>query len=75
MLDQHRSWAAKKKADKKQQRKREQPIDADTEARLKAMRGGDGQPAAAGSGLNGASTSGPPLDADVDARLRALRGE
>jgi|Transcript_30346 bud site selection protein 31 len=66
------SWAAKKKADKKQQRKREQPIDADTEARLKAMRGDDGAPAA---DRNGAGSSGPPLDADVDARLRALRGD
>ena len=37
--DPYTSWAAKKKMDKKEKRKAEEPLDSDTEARLKALRG------------------------------------
>jgi len=60
--DPYTSWAAKKKADRKEKRKQEAALDPDTEARLKAMRG-----------EGSSSADGPPLDDDVEARLRALR--
>ena len=71
--DPYTAWAAKKKSDRKKKAKGEVPIDADTEARLKALRG-EGSDSVSGRGA-GSTSDGPPLDAGVEARLRALRGD
>lgn len=76
--DPYTAWAAKKKADRKQQRKQEQPVDPEVEQRLKAMRS-EGAESVSGGGSSGGGGSAPPpsdpdLDPDVEARLRALRG-
>ncbi|EOD17774.1 hypothetical protein EMIHUDRAFT_436284 [Emiliania huxleyi CCMP1516] len=63
--DPYTAWAAKKKADKKQKRA-EQAVDPDVEARLKALRG---------EGGGGGGGGGGDLDPAVEARLAALRGE
>tara|TARA_B110001452_G_C15152693_1_gene401165 strand:- start:233 stop:976 length:744 start_codon:yes stop_codon:yes gene_type:complete len=67
--DPYTAWAAKKRQDKKQQRKQEraETLDPEIEARLKSLRGGGGDGSVHDSGVVS--------DADVDARLRALRGE
>jgi hypothetical protein len=49
--DPYTAWAAKKKADKSQKRKAASSLDADTEARLKALRGEGG----GGEGSSGAA--------------------
>ena len=86
--DPYTAWAAKKKADKNQKRKAEAPLDADTEARLKALRGegpsgsSGGTDAQSGDGLRvcmpsnggGAGDGGIALDPETEARLQALRG-
>lgn len=76
--DPYTAWAAKKKADKGQKRKAgEAALDADTEARLAALRDGPG--ASAGASAGGGSSSGAGggigIDPDIEARLKALRGE
>ena len=72
--DPYTAWAAKKKLDSKQKRKAESSaLDADTDARLKALRG-EG-PSAGGSSSAGGGGGGMSVDPDVEARLRALRGE
>ena len=82
--DPYTAWAAKKKLDSKNKRKAgEASIDADTEARLKALRGEGGSSgdaatssAAGGGGSSGGGGGGGmSLDPDVEARLRALRGD
>eukprot|EP00322_Chrysochromulina_rotalis_P006666 CAMPEP_0115866736 /NCGR_PEP_ID=MMETSP0287-20121206/20407_1 /TAXON_ID=412157 /ORGANISM="Chrysochromulina rotalis, Strain UIO044" /LENGTH=261 /DNA_ID=CAMNT_0003321321 /DNA_START=12 /DNA_END=797 /DNA_ORIENTATION=+ len=81
--DPYTAWAAKKKADKQHKRKAEASVDADTEARLKALRGegpssgasvmpGGGSSSGGGSG---SGDSGIALDAATEARLAALRGD
>ena len=73
--DPYTAWAAKKKADKQQKRKAEAPLDTETEARLKALRGeGPSSSGGGGSGGSTAQSSGVALDPDVEARLAALRG-
>ena len=64
--DPYTAWAAKKRQDKKQQRKQEraETLDPDIEARLKSLRG-DGS-----AQMNG---SGERAEADIESRLRALR--
>ena len=72
--DPYTAWAAKKKLDSKQKRKAESSaLDADTDARLKALRG-EG-PSGAGSSSAGGGGGGMSVDPEVEARLRALRGE
>ena len=76
--DPYTAWAAKKKLDKQQKRKAEAPLDDDTEARLKALRGGGPSGAGdggGGSGAGGGGAGGIALDSETEARLRALRGE
>ena len=85
--DPYTAWAAKKKLDKKQKRKAEAPLDDETEARLKALRGegpppgggasSDSVPVSGGSfgGGSGGGGGGMSLDPDVAARLAALRGD
>ena len=66
-------WAAKRKADKKQKRQAEAPVDPEVEARLKALRAGSGA-GPSGSGDGGAAPDADSeLEPDVEARLRALR--
>lgn len=56
--DPYTAWAAKKKLDSKQKRKAEKPLDSDTEARLKALRGEGGSAAPPPGGGGGAASSG-----------------
>jgi len=81
--DPYTSWAAKKKADRGQKRKGETPLDDETEARLKALRGEAPASGADGSSAGGSGAlanergggGGMAVDPDIEARLRALRGE
>ena len=54
--DPYTAWAAKKKSDKKEKRKAEAPLDDDTEARLKALRG-EGSSSAPGGAKAGGGRS------------------
>ena len=74
--DPYTAWAAKKKLEKGQKRKAESaaPLDADVEARLKALRGESGPDAWAAANGVSVSEGSATLDPDVEARLAMLRG-
>ena len=65
--DPYTAWAAKKKSDRKQQRRAEEPLDPDIEARLKALRGETSSDVHSGGGGGAASSGGAAATADAEA--------